>query len=93
MQAQTKTTKAEVIIYTTPTCPDCRQLKTWLDRKGPAYQERDLADPKIMDEAKARYGVRVAPITVIGDWFAYGTFADQKPRIEKALNLHEEARP
>ena len=38
------------------------------------------------------YGVRIAPITVIGDWFTYGTFADQKPRIEDSLKLHEEAR-
>lgn len=21
-------------LYTTPTCPDCRQLKTWLDQLG-----------------------------------------------------------
>ena len=45
-----------------------------------------------MEEAKARYGVRVAPITMIGDWFTYGTFADQKPKIEDSLKLHEEAR-
>lgn len=38
-----------------------------------------------MDEAKRRFGVRVAPITVIGDWFTYGTFGDQKPRIEARL--------
>ena len=75
MQLQNSMT-AEVIIYTTPTCPDCRQL----------------SDPEIMEEAKARYGVRVAPITVIGDWFTYGTFADQKLRIEDTLKMHEEAR-
>ncbi|MEQ9040346.1 MAG: glutaredoxin family protein [Silicimonas sp.] len=82
----------DVNVYTTPTCPDCRQLKSWLNREGIAYQDRDLADPKIMEEAQARYSVRVAPITVVGNWFTYGTFTDQKPRIEEALNLHEEAR-
>ncbi len=91
MEPQTEKT-TDVILYTTPTCPDCRQLKTWMERAGIRYQERDLADPKIMEEAKVRYGVRVAPITVIGDWFAYGIFAEQKPRIEEALDLHEEAR-
>ncbi|MCE8000936.1 MAG: glutaredoxin family protein [Rhodobiaceae bacterium] len=72
-------------IYTTPTCPDCRALKAWLDREGILYDERDLSDPAIMQEALARYGVRVAPITAGDDWFAYGTFAKQKPEIEAAL--------
>lgn len=38
-----------------------------------------------MDEAKQRFGVRIAPITEIGDWFTYGAFEDQKPRIESRL--------
>jgi glutaredoxin len=73
-------------IYTTPTCPDCRALKAWLDREGVPYEERDLTDPAIMEEAKARYGVRVAPITVFGDWFTYGTFQKQRPEIRAILD-------
>lgn len=74
-----------VIIYTTPTCPDCHALKAWLTRVGIPFEERDLTDPAIMAEAKARTGVRVAPITVIGDQVFYGTFQSQKPRIAEAL--------
>lgn len=74
-----------VTVYSTPTCPDCRNLKAWLGRNGIAYAERELTDQGVMDEAKRRFGVRVAPITVIGDWFTYGTFEDQKPRIEARL--------
>ena len=74
-----------VTVYSTPTCPDCRTLKAWLGRNGIDYTERDLTDPAVMDEAKRRFGVRVAPITEIGDWFTYGTFEDQKPRIEAHL--------
>ncbi len=74
-----------VIVYSTPTCPDCRTLKAWLGRLGIEYVERDLTDQAVMDEAKRRFGVRVAPITEIGDWFTYGTFEDQKPRIEARL--------
>jgi glutaredoxin len=77
----------ELTRWTTPTCPDCRALKAWLDREGIACRERDLTDPDTMNEAKARFGVRVAPITQIGAWFAYGTFAAQKPRIEERLGL------
>lgn len=74
-----------VIVYSTPTCPDCRTLKAWLARLGIDYAERDLTDEAVMTEAKRRFGVRVAPITEIGDWFTYGTFEDIKPRIEAQL--------
>ena len=72
-----------VTLWTTPTCPDCRALKAWLASKSIAFAERDLTDPATADEAKVRFGVRVAPITEVGDWF--GTFANQKPRIEARL--------
>ena len=76
-----------VIVYTTPTCPDCRMLKDWLNRVGVVFEERDLTDPAIRDEAKARTGVRVAPITLVGERVFYGTFASQKPGLVEALGL------
>ena len=78
-----------VTLWTTPTCPDCRALKAWLDRAGIGYGERNLAEPATTEEAKRRFGVRVAPITQIGDWFAFGTFAEQKPRIAAQLGKRE----
>ena len=80
-----ETTNPQVIVYTTPTCPDCRALKTWLAGQGVAFEERDLSDPAVMQEAKARTGVRVAPITIVGDQLFYGTFPAQKPGIAAAL--------
>ncbi len=77
----------DVIIYTTPTCPDCHALKRWLEASGIPYEERDLTDVAIMEEAKARTGVRVAPITFVGDEFFYGTFPSQRPKIAAALGL------
>ncbi|GGA43329.1 glutaredoxin family protein [Pelagibacterium lentulum] len=72
-------------IYSTPTCPDCRALKDWLDSEGVSYEVRDLSDQAVMEEAKAHYGVRVAPITAMGDWFTYGTFEKQQPEIRTVL--------
>lgn len=83
----TQTGAPHVLIYSTPTCPDCRALKAWLSQQGIAFDERDLTDPKIAAEAKARTGVRVAPITVIGNEVFYGTFVSQKPRLIKALGI------
>jgi len=76
-----------VIIYTTPTCSDCWALKAWLEREGVAFEELDLLDPKVMEEARARTGVRVAPITVVGEKIFYGTFSTQKPGLAAALGL------
>jgi glutaredoxin len=74
-----------VLLYVTPTCPDCRALRLWLGRHGIPYEERDLTVPAMADEAKARYGVRVAPITVVGEQFFYGTFDQQRPKLEALL--------
>lgn len=76
-----------ILIYTTPTCPDCHALKRWLAEQGIAYEERDLTDPLIADEAKARTGVRVAPISIVGSDIFYGTFQSQKPGLIRALGL------
>jgi glutaredoxin len=80
-----------VVIYTTPTCPDCRTLKAWLEREGIAFEERDLSDPEIMAEAKARTGVRVAPISLVGQKVFYGTFPSQRPGLTVALGLSQTA--
>ena len=81
------TSQRPVTIYTVQDCPDCRQLKDWLAREEVAYEERDLSDPNVMAEAKARTGVRVAPISIVGKEFFYGTFSLQKPGLAAALGL------
>ncbi|APC13710.1 MULTISPECIES: glutaredoxin family protein [Providencia] len=86
----TLSSKEQILIYTTPTCPDCQQLKDWLAKEQLSFEERDLTDPKIMAEAKARTGVRVAPIIIIGEHIFYGTFSSQKPNILAALKLPKE---
>nr|WP_246351389.1 glutaredoxin family protein [Deinobacterium chartae] len=72
-------------MYTTPTCPDCHALKRYLERRGVNYLEKNLEDPAVSDEAKQRYGVRIAPVTVIGEQVFWGTFAEQRPRLDAAL--------
>lgn len=80
-------TTPKIEIYTTPTCPDCSALKRWLNARSLPFAEHDLLDPVVAEEAKARTGLRVAPITVIGGQVFYGTFADQRPGIAAALGL------
>lgn len=74
-----------IIVYTAPGCPDCAAVKQFLNERGLVFEERDVTRPEVALEAKTRYGVRVAPITVVGDAFFYGTFQDQRPKLEAAL--------
>ena len=83
----------EILLYTSPGCPDCAALKRWFAHNGVAYTERDLSRPGVADEAKRRHGVRVAPITVIGGRVFFGAFADQRPKIEAALGDARTPRP
>lgn len=79
--------RATIEIFTTSNCPDCRALKAWLSKEGIPVVERDLADPAIAEAARRRTGVRVAPVSIVGDNVFYGQFQDQKPRIVAALGL------
>ncbi|KGJ02324.1 Glutaredoxin [Paracoccus halophilus] len=82
----TSTATPSIVLYTTPTCPDCHAIKRWLAEQEIPFEERDLTDPQIAEEAKARTGVRVAPITIVNNQVFYGTFADQKPRLAEVLS-------
>ncbi|NIR62020.1 MAG: glutaredoxin family protein [Gammaproteobacteria bacterium] len=76
-----------IVLYTSPGCPDCAAVKRWLAAHGVDYTERDLSRPGIAEEAKARYGIRIAPITVVGEGTVlYGTFDEQRPRLEELLD-------
>jgi len=81
----TSSASGHIIVYTSPGCPDCAAVKRYLAERGIPFEERDITAPGVADEAKSRYGVRVAPITVVGDSFFYGTFAQQKAKLDLAL--------
>ena len=60
-------------------------MRAWLEQHDVPYEERDITEPRVADEAKRRYGVRIAPITVIGDAFHYGTAERQIPNLREAF--------
>ncbi len=74
-----------VQLYTSPGCPDCAAVKRWLDTHTVDYREIDLSDPVVSNMVKEKYGVRVAPITVVGKEVLYGTYDRQRPRLEALL--------
>lgn len=79
-------TEPEITLYTTPGCSACAAVKRYLDLKGLAYTEKDVSRNEAwIDEMKCLSGVRIAPVTVIGDKSFYGTFDQQRPQLEAAL--------
>ncbi|TGC10946.1 glutaredoxin family protein [Methanolobus halotolerans] len=61
---------AEVIIYTTKTCPKCEQLKKVLNSKGINFKTADMSTPEALTELKFN-GVftMTAPVLQIDDEF------------------------
>jgi glutaredoxin-like YruB-family protein len=55
-----------VVIYTTPTCGYCQQVKAHLNRRGIPFVERDLTrDPQAAAEMVRLTGQQGVPVTVI----------------------------
>ncbi len=80
----------KVVIYSTPTCPYCKQEKAFLTEKGITFQDIDVG----LNEAKAeemikksgQMGVPVTVITKDGGKEEIIIGFDQK-RISKALGI------
>ena len=75
-----------ITLYTTPGCSACAAVKQYFDTKGLAYTEKDVSQNEVwVDEMKRLSGVRIAPVTVVGDKAFYGTFDQQRPQLDAAL--------
>jgi glutaredoxin-like YruB-family protein len=56
----------DVKVYTTPTCPYCYQVKSFLDRLGVKYTEYDVSrDRDKAEEMVTMTGQMGVPVTVI----------------------------
>lgn len=74
-----------VLLYTSPGCPDCAAVRRYLDTRHIPYETKDITSAGVADEVKSRYGVRVAPVTVIDGKAIWGTFAEQKPQLDARI--------
>ncbi|VVP88218.1 glutaredoxin 3 [Pseudomonas fluorescens] len=80
----------EVTMYTTTTCPYCRNAKRLLDAKGVAYKEIDVRSVDVKNEMISRSGRRTVPQIFFGSWHV-GGFDDlaqleSEGGIDQALN-------
>jgi glutaredoxin len=77
---------AEVIVYSTPLCQPCEQLKNYLREKGVAFTAKDL----MMDEDAAEFidekNIRTSPVLQVGETLLHGR--DLEPgKIDALLGL------
>ena len=72
-----------VLIYTTPTCGYCHQVKNYLSQRGVSYVERDLSrEPGAAQEVMRLTGQQGVPVTVIDGQAVLGA---NMPRIDQLL--------
>jgi glutaredoxin len=72
-----------VVIYTTPTCGFCQQVKAYLNRRGVPFVERDLSrDPQAASEMVQISGQQGVPVTVIDGQVVLGA---NMPMIDQLL--------
>lgn len=58
---------AQVTVYTTPACSQCRMTKRWLDSKGIDYSTVDLSQsPDDLAAVKA-LGYEAAPVVIVSN--------------------------
>lgn len=78
----------DVVLYTLPYCPDCRDLRNFLNARHVPFKEVDLANSPgaVVDMLKLNGGRRSAPTVRIGQQ----VFVDpEHAHLEKALRQHQ----
>ncbi len=72
-----------VKVYSTPSCPLCKQLKKFLSEKGVEYQDINVAsDPAAAQEMIEKSGQMAVPVVDIGGTVIAGF---DKKKIKSAL--------
>ncbi|MGE5558013.1 MAG: glutaredoxin family protein [Bacillota bacterium] len=73
----------EVTVYTTPACPWCNRVKSYLSDKGISYREIDVAaEPEQARRMVEKTGQRTVPVIEIGDDVVIGF---DRERLEELL--------
>lgn len=72
-----------VTVYTTPTCPYCRQVKEYLRSRSVRFEERDVSQDAAAAEEMVRIsGQQGVPVTVVDGQAIVGY---DRPRLDAAL--------
>ncbi|MCB1775009.1 MAG: glutathione S-transferase N-terminal domain-containing protein [Gammaproteobacteria bacterium] len=56
-----------ITLYSTGSCPHCRQARQYLQQKGVRFQELDVQRNPRAQKAFARLGARGVPVIMVGE--------------------------
>lgn len=74
----------KVKVYSTPTCPYCKMVKSYLDQKGISYEDLDVSVDRIArDEMIRRSGQMGVPVIDIDGQLVIGF---DRERLDKILS-------
>lgn len=74
---------AKIMVYSTPTCPACQQVKEYLKQKGQEFEDIDVSqDPTKAEEMVKRTGQMGVPVIDIDGKLIIGF---DKDGIDEAL--------
>ncbi|MFC1617890.1 glutaredoxin family protein [Patescibacteria group bacterium] len=57
----------KIILYSSPTCGYCKMAKQYFDQIEVEFEEKDVSDPKIAEEAVEASGQMGVPVIIIGE--------------------------
>jgi glutaredoxin 3 len=79
-----------ITVYSTPTCPYCRQVKEYLASRGVAFDDRDVSrDAAAAEEMVRLSGQQGVPVTVVDGTVIVG---HDRPRLDAALAAFQRPR-
>lgn len=74
-----------IIVYSTPTCPYCRQVKEFLAQKGVEFTDKNVAtDMAAREEMKAKSNSLGVPVIDINGSIVIGF---QRTKLEELLDM------
>ena len=74
----------KIIVYSTPSCPHCNNLKTYLTEKGLEFQDHDVSkDKEKAKELLKKTGRGAVPVVDIEGSIIIGF---DRPKIERVLS-------
>ncbi len=84
--AESKTKKQpRVVVFSTPSCPWCTRVKSYLRQKGVIFKDVDVSrDRRAAEDMVRRTGQQGVPVVLIGHKAIVGF---DKPKIDKYLGL------
>jgi len=83
----TKKTKPNIRVFSTPSCPYCHTLKAFLDEKGFKYEDIDVAeDDKAREEMIQKSDQMGVPVIEIDGQIIIGF---DKEKISQLLNIKD----